>query len=303
MLVDVKDNTPAVDVQVQKRTVADREAEMWLNGQLARGRLEPFSVIGKVTPELADRLLACNPHNRSVSKRIVSRYATDMRNGQWEFNGESIKVSCDGLLNDGQHRLSACLESGVTIPMLFIFGLPRDSRLTLDQGLQRTVGHYFAMDGVTDANVAAAVARMIWQIENLGFIETLSHYMPTKQQIREVGAAHRDEIAKAVADVPFDKANALGGRSLMVFARLWLARQDPVRAEAFFSALWTGAMLSESHPVLRLREKLYGMRREKVPMRDRLEAIFRAWNAYYEGREIGFIPVQKKTKKMPKLRG
>ena len=60
-----------------------------------------------ITPEMAREYLEKNSHNRRLSERSVRNLATAIKNGEWQVNGEAIKVDKEGNLLDGQHRLSA----------------------------------------------------------------------------------------------------------------------------------------------------------------------------------------------------
>lgn len=62
-----------------------------------------------ITPETAKSWLLKNVHNRPLRDGLVTTYATDMANEQWQSNGESIKFSSEGELLDGQHRLAAVI--------------------------------------------------------------------------------------------------------------------------------------------------------------------------------------------------
>lgn len=93
-----------------------------------------------ITPELAKQYLAKNTNNyRTLSSAVVSAYATDMKTGNWKFNGDSIKFNKDGLLVDGQHRLAAIIKSGVSVTMMVITGIENDV-ITFDIGKNRTAG-------------------------------------------------------------------------------------------------------------------------------------------------------------------
>ena len=39
--------------------------------------------------------------NRRLKKRVVTRYASDMKAGRWQFNGETIKLGVDGASSTG----------------------------------------------------------------------------------------------------------------------------------------------------------------------------------------------------------
>ena len=92
-----------------------------------------------ITPELAEKYLEKNYNNyRHASSTAVNAYAEDMKNGNWELNGESIKFSENGSLIDGQHRLMAVVKAGVRIPMLVVTGI-KDGTILCDVGKGRTL--------------------------------------------------------------------------------------------------------------------------------------------------------------------
>lgn len=74
-----------------------------------------------ISPERAKQLLENNyERNRRVRKTWVSTLAEMMQAGDFRsMNGQNtIIVGTDGKLYDGQHRLLAIIESGVTLPFL-----------------------------------------------------------------------------------------------------------------------------------------------------------------------------------------
>jgi hypothetical protein len=78
--------------------------------------------IVEVSPSLADKWLENNTFNRSISRRQVLRYSSDMRRGKWVLNHQGIAFSDDGTLVDGQHRLAAIVDSGVTVTIMVTWG-------------------------------------------------------------------------------------------------------------------------------------------------------------------------------------
>ena len=79
----------------------------------------------KVTPELAKSWLESNTFNRKVSQHTVQKYAADMRSGNWHLNHQGIAFDDKGTMVDGQHRLFAVIDSGVTIEMMVTWGAER----------------------------------------------------------------------------------------------------------------------------------------------------------------------------------
>jgi hypothetical protein len=91
-------------------------------------------VLMQITPEIAKAFLAGNTDNRKLASRTVEVLARDMVNGGWRVTHQCIAISESGLLIDGQHRLSAVVSSGKTVPMYVAYyggeekamGLPID---------------------------------------------------------------------------------------------------------------------------------------------------------------------------------
>lgn len=93
--------------------------------------------IREVSPELAADLLAKNTANRAINKRAVARYAAAMSRGAWLIGNDAICIGKDGILLNGQHRLSAVVESGCTVQMLFRKDVDQGELFAMDQGNKR----------------------------------------------------------------------------------------------------------------------------------------------------------------------
>lgn len=72
-----------------------------------------------ITPEWASNMLeSCNENNRKISSITVDGYASDIVNNNWdETVGSAISIDCNGMLRDGQHRLSAVVKAGIPVHM------------------------------------------------------------------------------------------------------------------------------------------------------------------------------------------
>ena len=110
-----------------------RDAEAWLDRNVARARATgKFCEFFLITPAIAKVLLANNNKNRTLVISGVRKWAEALKSGDWEDNGETIKVADTGELNDGQHRLTAVVETGIPLATFVAFGLSRESRKTVD---------------------------------------------------------------------------------------------------------------------------------------------------------------------------
>lgn len=265
-------------------------AVQWLEANIRRARDEgPFMVDEVLTGAIARELLDRNPDNRPVSAATVSEMATAMRSEGFNgMNGETIKVSVCGLLNDGQHRCHAKLESATDIRTRFMFGLARESRMTIDQGKLRRSADFLAMGGRDGGPRVAAVALLLYYWRQTKSIQKPSgtgrnriRMGPSK--MAEFAAANYEQIKRSVDAVPKDGFSKLGGFAVMAFAHLVFAEKDFAAATDFIERLVKGMDLSEKSPILVCRHRLLSGTR--LRRHERFELILRAWNAWREGRE------------------
>lgn len=215
-----------------------------------------------VGPEKATQLLVSNTKNRKLSPRIVEKYARDMAHGNWINNGDVVRISVDGVLLDGQHRLSAIVMSGVTIPVNFVEGLDPDAFTRIDTGHKRTIGAIAGLTGFANSHAASAIAKRLIQWENTadksrftfsnGFFSQI-----TEKDILGFMDTYDDEIQSMFKNIN----NALphrkcGAPSALVAALIICQRYNTDAASSFVSGLITGANLTEFSPIAALRDKL-----------------------------------------------
>lgn len=265
-------------------------ADNWFEAQLAAGRREPFGIVGDLTPELAEKLLASNPNNRKLSRTTVDKMKRDIEAGNWELNGETIIVSEDGSLNDGQHRCTSVVETGRVIKTAFWFGATRASRMTVDTGAVRTVGNFLEMRGVQNSKTVAACCNWLIQLERTGSISPAPDRTPTKQEQLEWWQSNRN-IEDSVSFVA-NGSDKVGGRSLLAVAHFTFQQIDPVAADYFIQRLIKGDGLMANDPIWKLREQLIskyvqmrdGKRGGRLTPAEKFSAIVQAWNAKRTGR-------------------
>lgn len=120
-----------------------------------------------IHPADAKAFLNNNTQNyRNLRAMVVDRYATDMKDGNWQLTGAPIVFNGDGTLLDGQHRLTACVQADVPFTTVIVRGAPTESALAVDTGLKRSVADHLRRMGYTDAVALAALLRIAWQYDN-----------------------------------------------------------------------------------------------------------------------------------------
>lgn len=116
--------------------------------------------IVKMSPELATHLLEKNDDNRPISMQHVKMLAGAMKRGEWKLTHQPIAIAPSGRLLDGQHRLWAVVESGVTIDCVVIRDVPEDTFDCIDIGKRRSISDVLGGDKAM-IGVSTAMARYV----------------------------------------------------------------------------------------------------------------------------------------------
>ncbi len=191
-------------------TAVERARRASRNATLSPSGPEPTVARVLVTPAMAmDWLDNANTTNRKVSDAHVQRLARDMASGEWKLTHEGIAFDPSGILLDGQHRLWAIVESGVSIRMVVARGVPREAALAINTGLTRTLSDNLKIAGEGSySNTLIAMASVVhhgrrnnrggsyderYEIMKryLDHLQWAENKMPTKRYVRNaiVGSA------------------------------------------------------------------------------------------------------------------
>lgn len=141
------------------RTVTLRDVKAWVDSGAPRSVIDV-----EVTREIATALLKYNVSgetNRVLSQPYVDAAAAAMRRNEWLNTGEPIILSDDGLLNDGQHRLQAIVDTGLPCIMDLRFGIQRAAFASTNSGRKRTGADALTIAHIKDPTAVAAAARLV----------------------------------------------------------------------------------------------------------------------------------------------
>ncbi len=128
----------------------------------------PRTRIVTVTPAMAEKWLGKNKNNRHLRREKITQYSGAMKNGEWTIGTDAIGFNGSGGLMNGQHRLTAIVETGVSQQMLIADGLPAGAKLHMDIGLKRSLADYLQMErGEANSKSLAAMLGFVcrWQSE------------------------------------------------------------------------------------------------------------------------------------------
>lgn len=91
-----------------------------------------------ITPTEAQNILEGNDGNRPTRKMQIAKYAATMAAGNWMPSPDGIIISIGGRLLQGQHRLMAVVQSGVSVTMVVWRNVDDSVFKYLDRGITRT---------------------------------------------------------------------------------------------------------------------------------------------------------------------
>ncbi len=93
----------------------------------------------EITPELAREWLMRNKRNRTLNRDFVDKLKKTIVEGGWQPNtADHIAFYEDSTLANGQHRLTAIMESGVTVRSKIDYDIPKSASICIDSGRKRS---------------------------------------------------------------------------------------------------------------------------------------------------------------------
>jgi hypothetical protein len=239
----------------------------------------------KVTPKTAAKWLESNmATNRNIRKSYIKMLAADMLAGRWKETGETIKFNPMRTLIDGQHRLSAVVESGCTIEMHVAWDVPSDAIMAIDTGRSRSAADIMTLQGTCKyPKQTPTLIRRIeaWESKSLS-AELKKRRGLTAQEI-VLSLKKHEGLEAHIANSFRHYANSVNTATLTqgewAFASWLLHQTDPAAAEDFLTQL---SMLTcpPTSPIRVLFTKLTSI---NLPTLLKVNYIIRTWNAWRRG--------------------
>lgn len=104
-----------------------------------------------ITPDMANRLLKFNTHNRPKQINRVREYTDDMKAGKFCLSESAIGFDSDGVLTNGQTRLQACVEANV--PFKSIVCTVLEQNIHMDTGNVRKIIDNIILNGAAEGYI------------------------------------------------------------------------------------------------------------------------------------------------------
>lgn len=244
-----------------------------------------------ITPEMAASWLERNDINRPLRPDRVTQIAQAIRRGEWKVNGDTIKINPDGQILDGQHRLWAIVESGLSVMSAVVIGLDTGAQHTVDIGARRNLSDALRLHGETNTNNLAAALNLfhLWRLgDSVMRSPHASRLTPAQAfAILEVdGPRIRDALQRA--STVRSAMNKTLTSSIITCCLLRFGEIDAEDAVTFWERVGDGTGMKKNDPCYMLRESCTknSKRRNKYPTLMMFALVIKAWNAFRSGREI-----------------
>ena len=247
--------------------------------------------IEKITPKIADAYLDQNTHNRNLRLGHVDEISRDMSSGSFMLNGDAIRFSDTGVLLDGQHRLAACVKSGITFETVVIRGLPDETQRTMDSGSKRTAGDTLNLYGVHHANNVSAAIKTIYGIRS----GNLQRELVTKEEVFRFYEKNNDiSYWASYAHKSFPKMSSLLTATSFIMSK----KYGDDMSRSFVDVFKSGIPSMERCAAHAVRERLIKISQSNLKMspNDRVKLVVHGGLSFANGKPLSILRVPEKIK-------
>lgn len=276
------------------------------NGVLAQGQLPinqlplPSPLVPQasgvylVSPQIAASWLQFNrPENRRMSQRQVTMLAATMLAGEYLLTHQPIAFDAFGRLIDGQHRLAAVVQSGVSVQMWVIIGADPETFGVVDTGLARRPTQFLRVKHSNSIHGALGMIRFAETCRaNDGQVpEGFQFTMDVKPCLDMLSDWPEVKDHAQAADRIF-RACRLPPAPLVAVLAQAARGSYPEKLGAFVEGLKSGAELTSTSPILALRRRGMEHRSGMRAFKDRVAmygVMVKAWNAHARGAGISCL--------------
>lgn len=271
--------------------------------------------IESITQAMAIDLLTLNHvrKNRDVDEKNVTYCSEEMKDANWMFTGDAVRVTTNGNLIDGQHRLWAIWESGVTQQVVIVTGLEEKVFTLIDIGKKRSARDVVSIRDYKGNSVALAYA-----IKNILLFEKSrrmgSAVNSTKISNREVDKFAEDQKRMDLLNgmVELAKAQWIEQRKAYFTAGQWAAIHYILhnlpgcahKANEFLKGFTYGENLSGTNPIFHLKKVFDNMEymprgKERNTTKGdvftiKVKFVFEAWNQWITNTKVSELKIDTK---------
>ena len=208
-----------------------------------------------------------------------------------------MKIAKDGAVLDGQHRLKACVDTGISFETILIEGLPPETQDTMDTGKSRSLADILSIRGEKSANGVAALIKRFILIERtgklaVGFVSTVGSQLTlTNHECLAWFDQNQWVRDYVIPGKLIGRYTPMSGATAGVLMRTF-STIDVDDSNFFWDRVQDGVALDVGHPILTLRTSFRALENDLRGERNQtyMAALtIKAWNAYREGSELSLL--------------
>lgn len=279
------------DANVQTTIVTPSNPQKWLATMFERARERRIYIEVRITPQLAEMMLGYNKENRHQRRGRIKTHTAQMKGRKWDFTGEGIKFSNLPRLIDGQHRLEACVRSGVPFDTLVIFGLDDVVRRSLDQGAKRKASDVLKGEGFDNSGLRSNALAWIARLERGTAHQLDDAVRPQPRDFIELSKGHPELETSLHVGAEARKMKLLS-MGMATALHYMFSKRDRQLADSFFKKLLSGVGLNEHESVYLLFRRLdenVKTRSKKLTEPAKAAITIKTWNACRRGTHIKYL--------------
>jgi hypothetical protein len=256
---------------------------------------------------MAKELLSLSAGNRTLSKSKLKQYAHDMREGRWiEDTFELIKISKEGFLLDGHHRLTSIIKANVSINLSIVRGVDSNIMGVIDTGKSRNSSDALKINGILNSNNVAAIISAILKHE-LGYSLSMENSKVPSISNVDVIAKYEEnpeywQHLHNKASSIYLKMNKIISPSLIGKYYHLFNEKHPDKVDTFFEELIGGVESNQIITILRstlIRNKISQKKLSTIVIN---AYIVKSWNAYVTKQDLKLLKFDVANSEIPAIK-
>ena len=264
-----------------------------------------------VTPELAQQLLDLNTGNRQLRKSDTELWRNVIERGEFRYTHQGVAVDVNGVLQDGQHRLTGVVESGIPVEMQVSIGMPPENFNAIDNGLRRNFRDVAYKMGLGSPGRVGSAARLLVILDEYpkrSFGDKVSNTEVAdflSSSFNEEGLTNGQVLQMAVneSQMQWQSYRVNSTAAATAIFRLWkVLGFDNVFVTEFLEGLKNGVELGAEDARLALRR--YMLSPNSNHSRSayiHLGLFIKAWNKFVQNQNVKVLSFRSKVEDLPKF--
>lgn len=230
---------------------------------------------------------------RPIRANHVTRLAAEIKNSNFRLTSDAI-VLVKGRLANGQHRLSAVVESGKNAPFIVMRSNDEELYKIIDCGIGRSLAD--AIYGSQYAKCIAAATRLVLVYDSGLITSTSSNAVGSKKTLTRGSVLdyiekHKDALAEQSSFIYSLYSQSRITATSISTAFLHIAsRKTPEKAREFITNVYTGEAIDSSKD---FRDRMIKQMGSKGRFRQEyvFALLIKAWKSFKNGTRPGTLKI------------